>query len=177
MDGHHRTGVGGQNCDGALLTARPLSGHAHPVRRQRAPPQAMVDRSEPRHVSQLHCGSDHDLGRYAGDPHGQTTTWSRYTPILTVALSDRPTRAGPTCPPRSHATDLECLVCHSFPRCLGRMICCLGLWHGRPSPCAGHVVVAMRDMFAGQPVASRSCRAFSPDAALPTVWVRRGRRR
>ena len=89
MDGRRRAGVGGQNCDGALLMARPLSGHAHPVRRQRAPPQAMVDRSEPRHISQLHCGSDHDLGRHAGDPHGQTTTWGRYTPILTVALRRR----------------------------------------------------------------------------------------
>ncbi len=96
MDGRRRAGVGGQNCDGALLTARPLSGHAHPVRRQQAPPQAMVDRSEPRHVSQLHCGSDHDLGQHAGDHHGQTTAWGRYTPILTVALrrrAPRPRRA------------------------------------------------------------------------------------
>ena len=91
MDGRRRAGVGGQNCDGALLMARPLSGHAHPVRRQQAPPHAMADRSEPRHISQLHCGSDHDLGRHVGDPHGQTTTWGRYTPILTVALVDRPT--------------------------------------------------------------------------------------
>jgi hypothetical protein len=36
----------------------------------------------------LHCGSDHDLERHAGDPHSQTTTWSRHTPILTVALVD-----------------------------------------------------------------------------------------
>src|SRR5919107_1299005 len=60
-DGHRRAGVGGQNCDGALLTARPLSGHAHPVRRQQAPPQVVADRSMPRHVSQLRCGSHHDL--------------------------------------------------------------------------------------------------------------------
>src|SRR6185437_9951435 len=61
-DGHRRAGVGGQNCDGALLTARPLSGHAHPVRRQQAPPHATADRSAPRHISQLHRGSDHGLG-------------------------------------------------------------------------------------------------------------------
>jgi hypothetical protein len=59
MDGRRRAGAGGQNCDGALLMARPLSGHAHPVRRQQAPPQATVDRSVPRHSRQLHCGSDH----------------------------------------------------------------------------------------------------------------------
>ena len=80
--------MSGQNCDGALLTARPLSGHAHPVRRQQAPPQATADRSEPRHVSQLRCESDHDLERHAGDPHSQTTTWGRHTPILTVALCE-----------------------------------------------------------------------------------------
>src|SRR5690242_4542335 len=57
-DGHRRAGVSGQNCDGALLTARPLSRHAHPDRQQQAPPQAMADRSMPRHVSQLRCGSD-----------------------------------------------------------------------------------------------------------------------
>jgi len=45
-DGHRRAGVGGQNCDGALLTARPLSGHAHPDRQQQAPPQATADRSD-----------------------------------------------------------------------------------------------------------------------------------
>jgi hypothetical protein len=89
MDGRRRAGVSGQNCDGALLTARPLSGHAHPVRRQQAPPQATADRSEPRHISQLHCGSDHDLKRHAGDPHSQTTTKGRHTPILTVALRRR----------------------------------------------------------------------------------------
>src|SRR5436853_5321982 len=74
-DGHRRAGVGGQNCDGALLMARPLSGHAHPVRRQQAPPQATVDRSMPRHVSQLRCGSDHDLGWHVGDLHTQTRPW------------------------------------------------------------------------------------------------------
>ena len=71
-DGHRRAGVGGQNCDGALLMARPLSGHAHPVRRQQAPPQAMADRSVPRHVSQLYLGSDHGLGWHGGDLHTQT---------------------------------------------------------------------------------------------------------
>src|SRR5947209_6839054 len=60
-----------------------------PTRSGGSKPQATVDRSEPRHSSQLHCGSDHDLGRHVGDHHGQTTTWGRYTPILTVALSDR----------------------------------------------------------------------------------------
>src|SRR3954468_5091353 len=85
-DGHRRAGVGGQNCDGALLMARPLSGHAHPVRRQQAPPQAMADRSVPRHVSQLRCGSDHGLGWHAGDLHTQTRPGGRHTPILTVAL-------------------------------------------------------------------------------------------
>jgi hypothetical protein len=48
----------------------------------------MVDRSEPRHISQLHCGSDHDLRRHVGDHHGQTTTWGLYTPILTDALCE-----------------------------------------------------------------------------------------
>jgi hypothetical protein len=51
--------MGGQNYDGALLTARPLSGHPHPVRRQQAPSQATADRSAPRHSSQLQ--PDHDL--------------------------------------------------------------------------------------------------------------------
>src|SRR5918998_5494312 len=74
MDGHRPTGAGGQNCDGALLMARPLSGHTHPVRRQQAPPQAAADRSAPRHVSQLRCGSDHGPGWHAGDPHSQTET-------------------------------------------------------------------------------------------------------
>jgi hypothetical protein len=58
-----------------------LAERGHPVRRQQAPAQATVDSSERRHVSQLRCGSDHDLERCAGDPHGQTTTWSRYTSI------------------------------------------------------------------------------------------------
>lgn len=49
---------GGQDCDGALLAARPLSGHATPVRRQQAPPQAWVDRSIPRHHGQSYRGSD-----------------------------------------------------------------------------------------------------------------------
>src|SRR5919206_1848218 len=40
------------------LAARPLSGHAHPVRRQQAPPQAEVDRSAPRHHGQSYRGSD-----------------------------------------------------------------------------------------------------------------------
>jgi transposase, IS6 family len=88
MDGRRRAGVGGQNCDGALLTARPLSGHAHPVRRQQAPPQARADRSVPRHSRQLRCGSDHGPGWHAGDPHIQTRTWGWHTPILTVALVD-----------------------------------------------------------------------------------------
>jgi hypothetical protein len=74
MDGRRRAGVGGQNCDGALLTARPLSGHAHPVRRQQAPPQARADRSVPRHSRQLRCGSDHGPGWHAGDPHIQIRT-------------------------------------------------------------------------------------------------------
>ena len=87
-DGHRRAGVGGQNCDGALLTARPLSGHAHPVRRQQAPPHATADRSVPRHVSQLHRGSDRGLGWHAGDLHSQTRPWGRYTLILTVASTD-----------------------------------------------------------------------------------------
>src|SRR5437764_14588102 len=60
-----------------------------PTRSGGSKPQATVDRSEPRHSSQLHCGSDHDLGRHVGDHHGQTTTWGRYTPILTVALRPR----------------------------------------------------------------------------------------
>src|SRR2546421_7621165 len=60
-----------------------------PTRSGGSKPQATVDRSEPRHSSQLHCGSDHDLGRHVGDHHGQTTTWGRYTPILTVALRRR----------------------------------------------------------------------------------------
>src|SRR4051794_41780561 len=34
-----RTGRGGQDCDGALFAARPLSGHASSVRRQHAPPR------------------------------------------------------------------------------------------------------------------------------------------
>jgi IS6 family transposase len=48
----------------------------------------MADRSAPRHVSQLRCGSDHGLGWHAGDPHNQTRTWGGTTPILTVALVD-----------------------------------------------------------------------------------------
>jgi hypothetical protein len=40
------------------LAARPLSGHATPVRRQQAPPQAGVDRSTPRHPGQSYRGSD-----------------------------------------------------------------------------------------------------------------------
>jgi hypothetical protein len=63
-------GVGGQNCDGALLTARPLSGHAHPVRQQQAPPQATADRS--------------DLRQLASCVAGQTTTWDGTPAILTV---------------------------------------------------------------------------------------------
>jgi hypothetical protein len=31
-DGQHRAGSGGQSCDGAMFTARPLVGHAPPVR-------------------------------------------------------------------------------------------------------------------------------------------------
>ena len=52
----------------------------------------------------------------------------------TVALSDRCTRAGPTCPFRSCAADPECSVCHSSPRGMGSMICCFGPWRGHPSP-------------------------------------------
>ena len=37
---------GGQNCDGALVAARPLSGHALPVRRQLVLPEPTVDRSD-----------------------------------------------------------------------------------------------------------------------------------
>jgi hypothetical protein len=36
--GRRRTGRGGQDCDGGLFTARPLSGHAPSARRQQAPP-------------------------------------------------------------------------------------------------------------------------------------------
>ena len=51
-------GVGGQNCDGALLTARPLSGHAHPVRRQQAPPQAAVTSHTPTLLDRHGIGPD-----------------------------------------------------------------------------------------------------------------------
>ena len=40
------------------FAARPLLGHATPVRRQQAPPQAEVDRSDPRHPGQSYRGSD-----------------------------------------------------------------------------------------------------------------------
>src|SRR5436305_13259997 len=69
-DGHRRAGVGGQNCDGALLTARPLSGHAHPDRQQQAPPQATADRS--------------DLRQVASGVAGQTTTWDGTPAIFTL---------------------------------------------------------------------------------------------
>ena len=46
------------------LAARPLSGHATPVRRQQAPPQAEVDRSTPRHPGQSYRGSDPGPGRH-----------------------------------------------------------------------------------------------------------------
>jgi IS6 family transposase len=46
------------------LAARPLSGHATPVRRQQAPPQAEVDRSTPRHPGQSYRESDPGPGRH-----------------------------------------------------------------------------------------------------------------
>src|SRR5436305_3110406 len=69
-DGHRRAGVGGQNCDGALLTARPLSGHAHPDRQQQAPPQATADRS--------------DLRQLASCVAGQTMVWDGTPAIFTL---------------------------------------------------------------------------------------------
>ena len=72
-DGRRRAGVGGQNCDGALLTARPLSGHAHPVRRQQAPPQARADRSAPRQLASCIAG--------------QTTAWDGTPAIFTIRPS------------------------------------------------------------------------------------------
>jgi hypothetical protein len=122
MDGRRRAGVGGQNCDGALFTARPLSGHAHPVRRQQAPPQATVDKSEPRHSSQLHFGSNHDLRRHVGDHHGQTTTWGRYTPILTVALRRRASSPNTKAAGQTPQTPLRTATNRAYrrPRC--------GLW-------------------------------------------------
>ncbi len=47
----------------------------------------------------------------------------------TVALSDRPTRAGRTCAPRSHSAGLGCRVCHGFPRVPRRLF--VALDHGR----------------------------------------------
>jgi DDE domain len=84
MDGRRRAGVGGQNCDGALLTARPLSGHAHPVRRQQAPPKpGPTDQSQGIHAS---CVAGQTMAR-DGTPVILTFRsrpgW--YTPILTVA--------------------------------------------------------------------------------------------
>src|SRR2546423_7462062 len=81
MDGRRRAGVGGQNCDGALFTARPLSGHAHPVRRQQAPshgrqirakafqPVALRVRPRPGAARRRSSRSDHDLGSVHADPH------------------------------------------------------------------------------------------------------------
>jgi hypothetical protein len=129
MDGRRRTGAGGQNCDGALLMARPLSGHAHPVRRQQAPPQARADRSDLRHISQLHYGSDHDLRRHVRDHHGQNTTWGLYTPILTVALNDRPSR--PVLPARPEASLYVRLL--GFPGCW-TALSLLGVRRGRFPP-------------------------------------------
>ena len=60
-----------------------------------------------------------------------TETWCS---VGTVALSDRPTRASLTCPPRSQAARLGCLVCHSSLRGLWSLLCCFGPWREHPSP-------------------------------------------
>jgi hypothetical protein len=68
-DGRRRAGVGGQNCNGVPLTARPLTGHAHPVRRQQAPPQATA--------------TDQCQGPPASCVADQTTPWDGTSAILT----------------------------------------------------------------------------------------------
>lgn len=68
-DGRRRAGVGGQNCDVVLLTARLLTGHAPPVRRQQAPPQVTA--------------TDQCQGPAASCVAGQTTAWGGTSAILT----------------------------------------------------------------------------------------------
>src|SRR3712207_6600469 len=57
MDGHRRVGRAVRTGKVPWLAARPLLGHAPPVRRQQAPPQAGVDSSAPRHHGQSYRGS------------------------------------------------------------------------------------------------------------------------
>ena len=50
----------------------------------------------------------------------------------TVALSDRPTRAGLICPPRGPAAGSGCQIRHGFPWGLWSLLCCFELWRGHP---------------------------------------------
>src|ERR687884_924393 len=63
-DGHRRAGRAVRTVMVPWLAARPLSGHATPLRRQQASPQAEVDRSTPRHPGQSYRGSDPGPGRH-----------------------------------------------------------------------------------------------------------------
>src|SRR5215211_5603135 len=50
--GHRRAGAGGQDCDGALFAARPLSGHTRRSGGSTYRPGPVVDRSSTRHHGQ-----------------------------------------------------------------------------------------------------------------------------